>query len=397
GYGVRKITRILIEEGIKTKNGGLWCPRTVSGILSNELYIGKLVSHKTTTTSYLDRKRNRVPEDSSIVFTRPEYAIISEDMFRKAQQLLAERKEQYRRTGMRVSSQNNFSSVLQCECCGRAFTRLYHMDREGHRRWGCSKRNMGGKAACPNATRIREDELVAEIKRYFSEVLKDRDSLIKAISAELQKAAHLGTSTSEKAQIQAELASLKRQFRKQEEKFDADLITMSELKERVRPIRKRMNDLEARLEAIENSPRDENYIKNIVQNIYAGIEELLNLSEWSNAQVKRVIEKITVNVKGEVTVYLKPLGRLGLESPVNIGVREKADINGTETQNNSDPETNALNENAGNVRYINFAQKSHNRLSQPAQPTPCGFAQFRGTRNSAKPVNWRKTAGFSPN
>jgi len=234
---------------------------------------------------------------------------------------------------------------------------------------------MGGKAACPNATRICEDELVAEIKRYFSEVLKDRDSLIKAVSAELQKAAHLGTSTSEKKRIQTELASLKRQFRKQEEKFDADLITMSELKERVRPIRKRINDLEARLEAIENSPRDENYIKNIVQNIYTGIEELLNLSEWSNAQVKRVIEKITVNVKGEVTVYLKPLGRLGLETPVNIGVREKADTDSTETQNNSSSETNALNENAGknagNVRYINFAQKSHNRLSQPAQPTPC--------------------------
>jgi len=186
----------------------------------------------------------------------------------------------------------------------------------------------------------------------------------------LQKAAHLGSSKNEKKRIQTELASLKRQFRKQEEKFDEELITMSELKERVKPIRKRMNDLEARLEAIENSPMDENYIKNIIQNIYTGIDELLNLSEWSNAQVKRVIEKITVNEKGEVTIYLKPLRRLGLESPVNIGVREKTDINSKEPQNNSEPETNALNKNAGNIRYINFTQNSHNGVSQPAQPTP---------------------------
>ena len=150
-----------------------------------------------------------------------------------------------------------------------------------------------------------------------------------------------------------------------------------------------------------------------MQNIYTVIEELLNLSEWSNAQVKRVIEKITVNVKGEVTVYLKPLGRLGLESPVNIGVREKADINSTETQNNDGPETNAFNENAGknagNVRYINFAHNSHNGLSQPAQPTPLIHPKkptsFWGPRviyavsryrKCIKPVNWRKTAGFSP-
>ena len=142
---------------------------------------------------------------------------------------------------------------------------------------------------------------------------------------------------------------------------------MSELKERVRPIRKRINDLEARLEAIENSPGDENYVKNIIQNIYTGVDELLNLSEWSNAQVKRVIEKITVNEKGEVTVYLKPLRRLGLESPVSIGVRESAYINGKETQNISVPETNALNQNAGNVRYINFTQTAHNGDSQPAR------------------------------
>jgi chromosome segregation ATPase len=230
---------------------------------------------------------------------------------------------------------------------------------------------MGGETSCPNASRIREDELMAEIKRYFSDILKGRDSLIEAVSAELKKAAHLGSSKNEKIRIQTELANLKRQFRKQEEKFDEELITMSELKERVRPIRKRMNDLEARLEAIENSPGDENYVKSIIQNIYTGVGELLNLSEWSNAQVKRVIEKITVNEKGEVTVYLKPLRRLGLESPISIGVRESAGINGKETQNISEPESNALNKNADNVRYINFTQTAHNGDSQPAR---CGIS-----------------------
>ena len=107
----------LIEEGIKTKNGGLWCPKTIRSILRNELYTGKLISHKTTTTSYLDNKRNKVPEDSSFVFMRPEYAIISADVFRKAQDILAEHKKKYSHTGMRISSQNVFSSVLQCECC----------------------------------------------------------------------------------------------------------------------------------------------------------------------------------------------------------------------------------------------------------------------------------------
>ncbi len=93
---------------------------------------------------------------------------------------------------------------------------------------------------------------------------------------------------------------------------------MSELKVRAYPLLKEIKRLEARLESIDNSPSSDDYVKGVVSNVYAGIDELLKLSEWTNAQVKKVIDKITVSEDGAITVYLISLRRLGLEEPIAI-------------------------------------------------------------------------------
>jgi hypothetical protein len=43
------------------------------------------------------------------------------------------------------------------------------------------------------------------------------------------------------------------------------------------------------------------------------IEQLLDASKWTNADIKRVIDHISISKNGQVTVYLKLLGNTGLD------------------------------------------------------------------------------------
>ena len=89
--GLRKISSVLNEKHIPSKNGGLWSPKTVQRILTNPIYVGVLVNNKTETIDFLLSKRQKLPEEERYYHSRPELAIIGEDVFSQAQKIIKSR------------------------------------------------------------------------------------------------------------------------------------------------------------------------------------------------------------------------------------------------------------------------------------------------------------------
>ncbi len=87
GMGLRKISSRLNDIGIPSKCGGSWNPKTVGRILENPIYAGTLINNKTETLDFLLGQKRRVPDDERYYHLRPEMAIISEDIYRKAQSI----------------------------------------------------------------------------------------------------------------------------------------------------------------------------------------------------------------------------------------------------------------------------------------------------------------------
>lgn len=90
-FGMRKIASFLNENGILSKNGGHWSPKTVGRILSNPIYMGLLVNNKTETLDFLMSKRRTVPQSERFYHARPELALVTEEEYNLAQEIRLKR------------------------------------------------------------------------------------------------------------------------------------------------------------------------------------------------------------------------------------------------------------------------------------------------------------------
>lgn len=106
GYGKGKIGNILSERGVlipsiykrevlginyhnakELETTKLWSYQTIHTILNNRTYLGHLIQNKVNTLSYKDKKKKKLPESKWIVINNTHEAIITDEVFDRAQQL----------------------------------------------------------------------------------------------------------------------------------------------------------------------------------------------------------------------------------------------------------------------------------------------------------------------
>lgn len=110
------IASLLNKQNITTKRGGKWETRTISYVLENPFYIGKV------RWNYFDRSKNhrKKPEDVILADGQHE-AIISDELFAETGRLLAmERaiKKSYGAKRSVVATKHWLSGMIKCSFCG---------------------------------------------------------------------------------------------------------------------------------------------------------------------------------------------------------------------------------------------------------------------------------------
>ena len=102
---------------VKSGDYYLWCPATISQILTNSVYTGKLTSLKTESINYKTKQKVYVPADRQIVTPNAHEGIISTELFETVQKIRAAH-------GCRANTRrfNLFRGKLFCECCGHPLT-----------------------------------------------------------------------------------------------------------------------------------------------------------------------------------------------------------------------------------------------------------------------------------
>ena len=63
-------------------------------------------------------------------------------------------------------------------------------------------------------------------------------------------------------------------------------------------------------------------LENILNNTFKEIEDITDVHQMTNQQLKRLIQKIEVDKEGNVDIYLRLLGDLGLDESVLIEENE---------------------------------------------------------------------------
>ncbi|MDU2063678.1 MAG: recombinase family protein [Sporomusaceae bacterium] len=308
--GTYKIAQRLNQEGVLTKRQCRWSQQAISTILTNPLYIGKVINGKESIKDFLTGKRIKNEVDKQYIVDKPALAIIEQDMFDKAQALLAERTAMFRLTKTRQSNKYCFSTLIHCSDCGYSFRRIYRKWLKEYVRWGCGGRNVNGKEFCHNHTTIDERELLAAIKNYLSRLISSPDKLLKQTLAEFNKKYKPSTQDVSHDFIMSELTRLKKAKAKQRQMFEVDAISLEELKGRTAELNTAIAVYEEKLTSMKDNTAGLSSVEIKIKNYCSSIQSLLAADLFDNAMLKNLIDKIVVTVEGEIQVFLKLFSEL---------------------------------------------------------------------------------------
>lgn len=319
GYGANKIAQILNEEGVRTKRDCKWSQNAISRILTNELYIGKIINGKEEVEDFLTSTRKEKDESEWMIVDKPELQIVDDETFLKAAKLLEQRKTSFNISRERQSNKHIFSTLIKCACCGYSFRRIERCYKNTYIKWVCSGRNANGKDSCNNMTKIDEQELLDAIKEYFEGILQSKEGVMKNILQEFNRIYHTKDDNAEYEQeLNGQLAKATKSRRKYMDMYEDELITREELREKVSALNIEIEKCENELKLVKYNLNKGDQLESVLQSTFKDLESILSMEHLTNTQLKRIIDKIVVDEHGKIDVYLKLLSDIGLDQSVLI-------------------------------------------------------------------------------
>ena len=79
-----------------------------------------------------------------------------------------------------------------------------------------------------------------------------------------------------------------------------------------------MDRLENNLKLVSYHLTKGEQVEGILKNTFQRIEDIADIRQMTNAQLKRILQKIEVDKSGNIEIFLNPLGEIGLDESVLI-------------------------------------------------------------------------------
>ncbi|MCL2565375.1 MAG: recombinase family protein [Defluviitaleaceae bacterium] len=319
GYGTNKIAQILNHEGVQTKRGFKWSQNAVARILSNELYCGTIINGKEEIADFLTGQRKEKDEAEWMITERQDLQIIEQDIFKQAGKILTERGGSLNTYKERQSNKHLFSTLIKCKHCGYSFRRIERVYQNQYIKWVCSGRNTRGAESCPCTAKLDENELKTAIHEFFISTLSSKKDVIGSILKEFNR---IYSGKNDNKNLEKELsdkfAKAIKSRKKYMDMYEDDLITRDELREKASALNKEIEQLENELKIFSCATDKEEELEDILSSTFTNIENIMDIELMTNARLKRVIDKITVDENGNMDIYLKLLSDMEIGKNVLI-------------------------------------------------------------------------------
>lgn len=145
GMGSMQIAKKLTAMGVPTYFGGKWNCSRVIDILKNEKYTGSALLQKTFISDHLTKRKTKNRGELPQYYAEATHpAIVSNETFERAQQIMAERKDYYKLEN-RSGNVYPFTGKIVCGRCGKSYRRKTTVTQIT---WQCATYLQHGKSAC---------------------------------------------------------------------------------------------------------------------------------------------------------------------------------------------------------------------------------------------------------
>ena len=180
-----------------------------------------------------------------------------------------------------------------------------------------------------NAVTVDEEELIRALQEYFQEILSKKKKVINYVIKEFQRVYKAKDENIEyEKQLNTELNKLRKSHEKYMDMYTDDLISREELNEKIGGMRKEIERLENELKMVSYHLTKGEQLEAILNSTFKQLEDITDVHEMTNAQLKRLINKIEVDKDGNVDIYLRLIGDLGLDETVLIEGDENTEEKG---------------------------------------------------------------------
>lgn len=156
GMSSARIAKALQADEIPSLFGGQWTAKRVREMLKNEKYIGDALLQKRYVVDHLTKREARNHGELPQYYAEETHpAIIDPETFRRAQEILAMRRDE-NRASKPPTTRYPFSGMVRCGNCGEMYRRK---TCHGKVAWQCGTYLSEGKAFCA-AKQVPEDTLI---------------------------------------------------------------------------------------------------------------------------------------------------------------------------------------------------------------------------------------------
>src|SRR5450755_3754739 len=362
GLSIGAIARRLNDEGIPTrKRCARWERSVVWAVLRNSAYRGVAYFGKTRIAprSRVTRplrlrggmsKRNSAgherPRDEWIEIPVP--ALVTEESFARAQELLQENKIRARR---RTIMPSIVQGLVSCQKCGYAFSRtstitsarkLHYYKCIGSDSW----RKLGGPV-CDNGRFVRQDLLDQIVWAEVIRLLEDPTLIQHELDRRLAAARASDPTKQREQSLQRERTRIAKSIERLLSAYQEELVSLEQLRERMPPLRQREQALRAELQAIADQANDRAMFLRLAETLTAFLARLRSAADTLDVLERQRIVRLVVKevLIGNDTIIIRHCIPIASTPPANGGQPPPSRPDGTPTglsyllRKGSDPRT----------------------------------------------------------
>ncbi len=317
GKSPRSIAKQLNKEGIEGPSGNAWGPSTINGnrrrgtgIVNNQLYIGKLVWNRLRYIKDPEtgKRVSRInPESEWIIKDVPELRIVSDDDWNKAKAMQNELDALSNKPGKKLRATHLLSGLVKCGSCGGGCSMLNatHL--------GCS--TARNKGTCDNRKMIKREKLEQAVLGSLSEHLMDEKLCAEFCTEYTRRINEL------RKQKNASLAAYKAEHTKLSKQMDScvqailDGFANEELKQKMNAIEARKKELSQILENQDEEkllfhPNMSDLYHKEIRNLISSLNESDSKAEASKILRGLIDQVVLTAVAGEDELAVDLIGDL---------------------------------------------------------------------------------------
>ena len=290
-YGLRRISNKLFELKIKSPKGKeRWDIHTISRILSNEKYMGTLISGKTHVEDYLTHKAINVPKEKQYVFENHHDAIVSKENFYKVQD------EMKRRRTYTERHPDVFGGKIQCGCCGTFYS------RESSKKLHYYCNNMQLNHGCHNHNSVYVPQMRLIIKTVLMDFF-DKDKVHNKVIQSIKQSQANNRFHDEEIYCEKNKNRLNQKKIENLERFLSEEILLDEYQQIEKEINKELQTIIQKLEKLSLQNKEKTYLT-ALDELNIEISSILKNDSLYEQLIRTHIDKIIFRNRNDFDIYM---------------------------------------------------------------------------------------------